>query len=68
MSMNRITRASPLGEHDFPARVDEGKAQFDTRTVDENAQFLVEKIKDAYGGNRVTKSRPPLKVWSATSF
>src|SRR5882724_6159559 len=32
----------------FPLGLTNEKAQFDTRTVDENAQFLVEKIKNAY--------------------
>lgn len=32
----------------FPLGLTKEKAQFDTRAVDENAQFLVEKIKDAY--------------------
>ena len=32
----------------FPLGLTKEKAQFDTRTVDENAQFLVEKIKNAY--------------------
>ena len=32
----------------FPLGLTKEKAQFETRSVDENAQFLVEKIKDAY--------------------
>src|SRR5213596_12793 len=32
----------------FPLGLTKEKAQFETRTVDENAQFLVEKIKNAY--------------------
>jgi preprotein translocase subunit SecA len=32
----------------FPLGLTKEKAQFDTRTVDENAQFLLEKIKNAY--------------------
>ena len=32
----------------FPLGLTQEKAQFDTRAVDENAQFLVGKIKDAY--------------------
>jgi len=32
----------------FPLGLTKEKAQFDTRTVDENAQFLIGKIKDAY--------------------
>src|ERR1700756_4459494 len=32
----------------FPLGLSKEKAEFETRTVDENAQFLVEKIKNAY--------------------
>ena len=32
----------------FPLGLTREKAQFETRTVEENAQFLIEKIKDAY--------------------
>jgi preprotein translocase subunit SecA len=32
----------------FPLGLTKEKAQFETRTVDENTQFLIEKIKDAY--------------------
>ncbi len=32
----------------FPLGLTKEKAQFETRSVDENAQFLVEKIKNAY--------------------
>ena len=32
----------------FPLGLTREKAQFETRTVDENAQFLIDKIKDAY--------------------
>jgi preprotein translocase subunit SecA len=32
----------------FPLGLTKEKAQFDTRTVDENAQFLLERIKNAY--------------------
>src|SRR5947209_4896786 len=32
----------------FPLGLTKEKAQFDTRAVDENAQFLIEKIKNAY--------------------
>src|SRR5947209_11710374 len=32
----------------FPLGLTKEKAEFETRTVDENAQFLVEKIKNAY--------------------
>src|SRR2546423_12013248 len=32
----------------FPLGLTKEKAEFETRSVDENAQFLIEKIKDAY--------------------
>jgi len=32
----------------FPLGLNKERAQFETRSVDENAQFLIEKIKDAY--------------------
>ncbi|HYJ05751.1 MAG TPA: preprotein translocase subunit SecA [Chthoniobacterales bacterium] len=32
----------------FPLGLSKEKAQFETRTVDENAQFLIEKIKESY--------------------
>src|SRR5438876_11159326 len=35
----------------FPLGLTKEKAQFETRTVDENTRFLIEKIKDAYERN-----------------
>ncbi len=53
----------------FPLGLTREKAQFETRSVEENAQFLIEKIKDARtSGNRVTKNRPRSRAWSVTSF
>jgi preprotein translocase subunit SecA len=50
----------------FPLGLTKEKAQFDTRTVDENAQFLVEKIKDAY--ERKSSHEEPTAVKSLERY
>jgi len=50
----------------FPLGLTQEKAQFDTRAVDENAQFLVEKIKDAYG--RKSSHEEPTAVKSLERY
>src|SRR4026208_167632 len=50
----------------FPLGLTQEKAQFDTRAVDENAQFLVEKIKDAY--ERKSSHEEPTAVKSLERY
>src|SRR5881275_1664952 len=50
----------------FPLGLTKEKAQFETRTVDENAQFLVEKIKDAY--ERKSSHEEPTAVKSLERY
>ena len=50
----------------FPLGLTKEKAQFDTRAVDENAQFLVEKIKDAY--QRKSSHEEPTAVKSLERY
>src|SRR5712672_2236049 len=50
----------------FPLGLNKEKVQFDTRTVDENAQFLVEKIKDAY--ERKSSHEEPTAVKSLERY
>src|SRR5213082_2481286 len=50
----------------FPLGLTKEKAQFDTRAVDENAQFLIEKIKDAY--DRKSSHEEPTAVKSLERY
>src|SRR5580765_29963 len=50
----------------FPLGLTKEKAQFDTRAVDENAQFLVGKIKDAY--QRKSSHEEPTAVKSLERY
>jgi preprotein translocase subunit SecA len=50
----------------FPLGLTKEKAQFDTRAVDENAQFLIEKIKDAY--ERKSSHEEPTAVKSLERY
>jgi preprotein translocase subunit SecA len=50
----------------FPLGLTKEKAQFDTRTVDENAQFLIAKIKDAY--ERKSSHEEPTAVKSLERY
>ncbi|MFN2542667.1 MAG: preprotein translocase subunit SecA [Chthoniobacterales bacterium] len=50
----------------FPLGVTKEKAQFDTRTVEENAQFLIAKIKDAY--ERKSSHEEPTAVKSLERY
>ena len=50
----------------FPLGLTKEKAQFDTRTVDENTQFLVQKIKDAY--ERKSSHEEPTAVKSLERY
>ncbi|MEP6698603.1 MAG: SEC-C metal-binding domain-containing protein, partial [Verrucomicrobiota bacterium] len=50
----------------FPLGLTREKAQFDTRTVEENAQFLIEKIKDAY--ERKSSHEEPTAVKSLERY
>ncbi len=50
----------------FPLGLTKEKAQFDTRTVDENAQFLIGKIKDAY--ERKSSHEEPTAVKSLERY
>jgi preprotein translocase subunit SecA len=50
----------------FPLGLTKEKAQFDTRTVDENAQFLLEKIKNAY--ERKSSHEEPTAVKSLERY
>jgi len=50
----------------FPLGLTKEKAQFETRTVDENAQFLIEKIKDAY--ERKSSHEEPAAVKSLERY
>ena len=50
----------------FPLGLTKEKAQFDTRSVDENTQFLVEKIKDAY--ERKSSHEEPTAVKSLERY
>ncbi len=50
----------------FPLGLTEEKAQFDTRAVDENAQFLLEKIKNAY--ERKSSHEEPTAVKSLERY
>src|SRR5260370_39117655 len=50
----------------FPLGLTKEKAQFDTRTVDENAQFLLEKIKTAY--ERKSSHEEPTAVKSLERY
>ena len=59
-------RPAQLGQHHFPARPNEEKAQFETRTPDENAQFLIEKIKEAY--ERKSSHEEPAAVKSLERY
>jgi len=51
----------------FPLGLTKEKAQFETRTVEENAQFLIEKIKNAYERKSSHEERPRSKVSNVTS-
>jgi preprotein translocase subunit SecA len=50
----------------FPLGLTKEKAQFETRSVDENAQFLIEKIKDAY--QRKSSHEEPTAVKSLERY
>src|SRR4051794_19515934 len=50
----------------FPLGLTKEKAQFDTRTVDENTQFLLEKIKNAY--ERKSNHEEPTAVKSLERY
>jgi len=50
----------------FPLGLTKEKAQFETRTVDENTQFLIEKIKDAY--ERKSSHEEPTAVKSLERY
>jgi preprotein translocase subunit SecA len=50
----------------FPLGLSREKAQFETRTVDENAQFLIDKIKDAY--ERKSSHEEPTAVKSLERY
>jgi preprotein translocase subunit SecA len=50
----------------FPLGLSKEKAQFDTRTVQENAQFLIEKIEDAY--ERKSSHEEPTAVKSLERY
>jgi preprotein translocase subunit SecA len=50
----------------FPLGLTKEKAQFDTRTVDENAQFLIARIKDAY--ERKSSHEEPTAVKSLERY
>jgi preprotein translocase subunit SecA len=50
----------------FPLGLTKEKAQFDTRAVDENTQFLIEKIKDAY--ERKSSHEEPTAVKSLERY
>jgi len=50
----------------FPLGLTKEKAQFETRTVDENAQFLIGKIKDAY--ERKSSHEEPAAVKSLERY
>src|SRR6187200_2997908 len=50
----------------FPLGLTAEKAQFETRTVEENAQFLVEKVKDAY--ERKSSHEEPTAVKSLERY
>src|SRR5438105_1904515 len=50
----------------FPLGLTKEKAQFDTRTVDENTQFLIAKIKDAY--ERKSSHEEPTAVKSLERY
>ncbi len=50
----------------FPLGLTKEKAQFETRSVDENAQFLIEKIKDAY--ERKSSHEEPTAVKSLERY
>jgi preprotein translocase subunit SecA len=50
----------------FPLGLTKEKAQFETRSVDENTQFLVEKIKDAY--ERKSSHEEPTAVKSLERY
>jgi preprotein translocase subunit SecA len=50
----------------FPLGLTKEKAQFDTRTVDENTQFLLEKIKNAY--ERKSSHEEPTAVKSLERY
>src|SRR5229473_3278935 len=50
----------------FPLGLTTEKAQFETRTADENAQFLIEKIKDAY--ERKSSHEEPTAVKSLERY
>jgi len=50
----------------FPLGLTREKSQFETRTVDENAQFLIEKIKDAY--ERKSSHEEPTAVKSLERY
>ena len=55
-----------MGQHHFPTRPNEEKAQFETRTVEENTQFLIEKIKDSY--ERKSSHEEPTAVKSLERY
>jgi preprotein translocase subunit SecA len=50
----------------FPLGLSKEKAQFETRTVDENAQFLIEKIKESY--ERKSSHEEPTAVKSLERY
>jgi preprotein translocase subunit SecA len=50
----------------FPLGLNKEKAQFETRSVEENAQFLIEKIKDAY--ERKSSHEEPAAVKSLERY
>src|SRR5713101_8321097 len=50
----------------FPLGLTKEKAQFETRTLDENTQFLIEKIKDAY--ERKSSHEEPTAVKSLERY
>ena len=50
----------------FPVGLSAEKAQFETRTVDENGQFLIEKIKDSY--QRKSSHEEPTAVKSLERY
>ena len=53
----------------FPLGLTKEKAQFETRSPDENAQFLIDEDQGMpTSASRATKSRPRSRAWSVTSF
>jgi preprotein translocase subunit SecA len=52
----------------FPLGLTKEKAQFETRSAEENTKFLIEKIKNAYERKSSHEEPTAVKAWSVTSF